>query len=406
MYKFTFKQTLRNRTIWTALLIAVIGAQTALFEVFTSLTDGLTLQQQAYVKYNAGFIIMYGGNPITVGQSDASSNPFEAAEHSYPLNEAIVSEVTLVDGVEAVFRVLVVKVRHELDGEPVVTGLVGVETRATQAAILPYANIWKGRFIDPEEAGCAVVSNDLEKELGLTVGDRVSLSVLGAALDYEIVGVYGRLLGEQLDPGVTVVVDLAGLLDALDLGGQRYSALLVKVSEPEMGRELGKAFRSVFSDEGIEVVFQGTLADYSVNLISTTTAIYGTTNALILMTAAAVIVLIRLIDLVKSRGELGLLTSVGWRERDITAYLLLKSLMLGVMGSILGFTLAAVFGPYISNALIPRELTFMADIRVQTLNPVHMAYIPVLAVALSALGFIGGYLYYRRLTPLQMLEET
>jgi ABC-type antimicrobial peptide transport system permease subunit len=80
--------------------------------------------------------------------------------------------------------------------------------------------------------------------------------------------------------------------------------------------------------------------------------------------------------------------------------------MLGVMGSVLGLTLAAVFGPYISDALIPRELAFMADIRVQTLNPVHMAYIPVLAVALSALGFIGGYLYYRRLTPLKMLEET
>jgi ABC-type lipoprotein release transport system permease subunit len=406
MYKFTFKQTLRNRTIWTALLIAVIGAQTALFEVFISLTDGLTLQQQAYVKYNAGFIIMYGGHPITVGQSTPPVNPFDAAEHSYPLNEAIVSEVTRVDGVEAVFRVLVMKVRHELDGESVDLGLVGVETRAAQAAILPYANIWKGRFIDPEEVGCAVVSNDLEKELGLAVGDSMSLSVLGSGLDYEIVGVYGRLLGEQLDPGVTVVVDLAGLLDALDLGGQRYSALLVKVSEPEMGRELGKAFRSVYSDEGIEVVFQGTLADYSVNLISTTAAIYGTTNALILMTAAAVIVLIRLIDLVKSRGELGLLTSVGWRERDVTAYLLLKSLMLGVMGSVLGLTLAAVFGPYISDALIPRELAFMADIRVQTLNPVHMAYIPVLAVALSALGFIGGYLYYRRLTPLKMLEET
>ena len=48
----------------------------------------------------------------------------------------------------------------------------------------------------------------------------------------------------------------------------------------------------------------------------------------------------------------------------------------------------------------------MADIRVQTLNPVHMAYIPALAVALSALGFAVGYLYYRRLTPLKMLEET
>jgi len=359
------------------------------------------------VKYNAGFIIMYGGHPITVGQLTPSVNPFEAAEHSYPLNEAIVSEVTQVDGVEAVFRVLVMKFRHELDGESVDLGLVGVETRAAQATILPYANIWKGRFIDPEEVGCAVVSNDLEKELGLTVGDRMSLSVLGSGLDYEIVGVYGRLLGEQLDPGATVVVDLTGLLDALDISGeQRYSALLVKVSEPEMGRELGKALRSNYSNEGIEVVFQGTLADYSVNLISTTTAIYRTTNALILLTAAAVIVLIRLIDLVKSRGELGLLTSVGWRERDITTYLLMKSLMLGLMGSVLGLTLAAGFGPYISNALIRRERTFMAEIRVQTLNPVHMAYIPVLAVILSALGFIGGYLYYRRLTPLKMLEET
>ena len=110
--------------------------------MFISLTDGLTLQQQAYVKYNAGFIIMYGGNPITVGQSTPPVNPFEAAEHSYPLNEAIVSEVTLVDGVEEVFRVLVMKFRHELDGESVDLGLVGVETQAAQAAILPYANIW------------------------------------------------------------------------------------------------------------------------------------------------------------------------------------------------------------------------------------------------------------------------
>lgn len=406
MYKFTFKQTLRNRILWTVLLVAVIGAQTALFEVFASLTDGLAEQQRAYIKYNTGFIIMYGGRPATVSPSDASGKPFEESEWSYPLDEATVAEVAGVDGVEAVYRVIAVKVGHELDGEPFKLGLVGVETQAAQAALLPYANIWKGRFMDPGEIGCAVVCNDLEKELGFTVGDRMQLSVLGASLDYEVVGVYGRLLGEPLDPGMTVVVDLDGLLDALEVEGEcRYSGLLVKVSEPELGRELGKTLRSSYSGEGIEVVFQGTLADYSVGLISSTTAIYGTTNTLVLVAAAAVIVLVRLVDLVRGRGELGLLTAVGWRERDVTFYLFLKSLLTGVMGSALGLALAAVFGPGVSNALVPRELAFMADIRIQTLNPAHLAYIPALAVGLSALGFAVGYLYYRRLTPLKMLEE-
>ena len=88
----------------------------------------------------------------------------------------------------------------------------------------------------------------------------------------------------------------------------------------------------------------------------------------------------------------------------MVAYFLGQSLGVGVLGTLAGVALAWVLGGYLSGMLIPRSVSYtvstpmIPDVRFRP-------YALLLAVALSAVSFTAGYIYYRRLTPLQMIEK-
>jgi len=405
---YTLKQTFRDRWIWTLLLLIIIGTATSSFEILLSLTDSLTRQQQSYTKYNIGFIIMYGGKPAIIDDTDPFKKSTNAVVQNYPFNNTIASKISNKDGIEAVYRVTVVKVPHQLSEEKVYLGLVGVETEAAGAAVLPYANMWKGRFLSPNNDDCAVISNKLEEESGFTLNDHISLKIHNETETFSIIGVFGGLLPEELDPGKTIVIDLDRFWEIMNASSRehRYSALLVKVADPELGQNVTRQLREEYGRKEIYVVYQYTLARYTLELMSTTVSLYRITNILMLVASSAIIMLIRLVDLMKRKNELGLLTAIGWRERDVTMYLLLQSLLLGLIGSALGLMMAVGIGPLISKSLIPTELAFRAEIKLEVPSPAYLPYGVLVAITLSALAFTWGYLYYRRLTPLKMLEET
>ena len=403
---YTLKQTFKDRCVWTALLIVIIGTAVFSFEVLLSQTDSLTEYHRAYTKYNIGFIIMFGGEPIIV----RDVNPFQEASitSSYPFDDAMASLVSDKEGVEGVYKVVVVKIPYQLPEEKVYLGLVGVETLASEAAILPYANMWKGQFLDETIDECAVISNEMEDELGVSLDDRISLEILNEDYTFKVRGVFGGILPEELDPGITVVIDMERFWDIMDVSASdhRYSALLVEVADPELGRNVTSLLQKEYGRDEVYVVYQYAMAEYALGLLFSTVGIYRITNALIFITTSAIIVLIRLVDLTKRKDELGLLTAVGWRERDVSAYLLLQSVLVGVISSVLGLMMTVGLGPIISRSLIPTELNIMAEINLDVPRLAYIPYAPLLAISLSTLAFLGGYLYFRRLTPLKMLEET
>lgn len=104
--------------------------------------------------------------------------------------------------------------------------------------------------------------------------------------------------------------------------------------------------------------------------------------------------------------ELGLLTSMGWRKRGIFALLLTRSLVIGLLGTAVGILLLYGIRDYLTNTLAPEKIALVFNIFPIIPSPAYLPQAPLLSISLSALAFTVGYVYYLRLPPLKMLEET
>ena len=97
MLSHTFKKMFIARWTWTTILIIIFSITIASFELFLTLTEGLTEDYQSLTKYNLGFVIMYGGKSATI----TKSNPFKELNEDiiidYPFNDELVSKISSND---------------------------------------------------------------------------------------------------------------------------------------------------------------------------------------------------------------------------------------------------------------------------------------------------------------------
>ncbi len=431
MFSFALKQVFRSRRAWTLLLILMIGVATASFEVLTPIADSMSNQLESYTKFATGFIMMWGGATVGVDVS----NPFYHYPEDFnitkalPFNEEDIANISSREGVEVVYRIAIMSTTHiptkeqqektleeyrsrgileNLPENATVmwgAGLVGVEAEAARVGLLPYANVEKGRFLQPRESDAVVVSNLLERDWGFTVDDEIPLRILNEEHMFKIVGVYSGLLPTAMDPGFTAVMDLDELFRLLDVdpSDRRYNTLLIKVEEPSLAQSIVNALREEYPMA--QVHYQFAFAETSIELLSSTVNTYDLIRNLLLVVSAATIILIRLIDLLRHRRELGLYMGIGWRERDILSYMLWQSAIIGLLGATVGILLTMATGGYLSEALVPERLKYTFTIPSQVPDPAFLLFAPLIALVLSTLTFTVGYLYIRRLTPLKALED-
>ena len=430
MFSFALRQVFRTRRAWTLLLILMIGVTIASFEVLSPVADSMSNQLESYTEFATGFVTMWGGATVGVGYF----NPFHYSPEdilgdfsfnitkALPFSEEDIANITSMEGVEAVYRAAIMSAAYiptkeqqekmfpdiEIPENFTVawdTGLVGVEAEAALAGLLPYANVEKGRFVRPGESDAVVVSTHLEKDYGFTVGDEIPLMIWNESRRFRIVGVYSGLLPTAMDPGFTAVMDLDELFRLLDVGPSdgRYNALFIKVGDPSLAQSIVYALREEYPMA--QAHFQFAFAETALELLSSTVNTYDLIRNLLLIVSAATIILIRLIDLLRHRRELGLYMGIGWRERDILSYMLWQSAIIGLIGATVGILLTVATGGYLSHALVPERLKYTFPISTQVPDPAFLPFAPLIALVLSTLTFTAGYLYIRRLTPLKALEE-
>lgn len=397
MIKFTIRQTL-TRWAWALILIFLIAISSSSFIVLGSISDGLGRTQAEYAHYNLGFVIVYDSSPLYLTQ-----DLFSYDQIGYPFTEESVDKVLSIDGVQAVYRVTVVLIGYKLDtGDYYDLGLIGIDTEASRDAVLPYANMMNGRFLSKEDTGCAVINFKLSELMPTTTN--MTLNILGRKTTLRIIGVYNSLLPQEIDPLRSVLVDQYTFWQMVNTSRRKYSSILLSVKDPSRVEGVVSKLREEFP--GASVIYQYDLAQHTVSLMSSTSILYGTINALVNAVAAATVVLLRVLDLTKRKRELGLLMAVGWSEGSIINYLFIQSLFLGLSGAAIGITASCAAGMYVTSLLTPMELTKTGTSIRLGLNPSYFPYAVSLAISFSIIAFVATYLCYRRLTPLRMLEET
>lgn len=397
LIKFTLQQIF-GRWTWALLIVLVIALSSTSFIILGSMSDELSQTQATITRYNVGFALMYGGSPMYL-----IKDIFTLAPNSYPFSEESVVKVLSIEGVQSVYRVTTVTIPYQVEGGDTLSlGLIGVETGAVRDALLPYANMVSGRFLDAEDLNGAVINFGLTGKIRPGT-ENLTLSTLGRNTTLRVLGVYDSFLPREMDPQESVLVDQSTFWSMVNASKHRYSALLVSVKNPADGAGVTSKLMNEFP--GASVIYQYKLAEHTVGLLSSTSILYGVISALVVIVAAATVVLLRVLDLVKRRRELGLLMVIGWREESIVGYLFNQSLILGLSGAAVGMGISYTLGLYLIGILTPYELT-ASEARVSlVLNPSYFLYASLLAIFFSVFAFVITYLFYRRLTPLKMLED-
>ncbi|OGD48296.1 hypothetical protein A3K78_06535 [Candidatus Bathyarchaeota archaeon RBG_13_52_12] len=374
----------------------MIGISTASYVTLSLFTDSLIEEQNAYTKYNLGYITLYQDEPMFFGDKVFT------CYSSYPFSDQDAYDILQEEGVETVYKISIVKIPYR-NG---VIGLIGIESGAEESAMLPYANIQEGSYLNPAYTDEAIVNIGLAT--AYVLDDKVSLEIKGSEHTFRIVGVYDSLLPKQMDPEHAVAVDLEtywGLLDTPP-SDRRYSSLLISSIEPEQGETLARNLRERYSNKtGLYVSYQYALAKYTIDLLHSASNFYNTLNVILLVTAAGSILLVRLIDMLERRKEIGLLTVLGWKERDIVIYMLVQTCLVSFSGFLLGATLLVIGGENVTRLLVSQELSQLAYIRLGSIGE-YLLPMLLLPLSFSTLAFLAAYVFYKRHTPLSMMRDT
>jgi putative ABC transport system permease protein len=250
-----------------------------------------------------------------------------------PFSPTIVDQVKKVPGVDAVarFRYVTAKVGAEA------TQVGGIEPA-------PFAKAMKIKMdsgtIGALSGQTLLVESKLAKEKGLALGDKVTLSIAGNAASYPVVGTFEAL------PGISGWTYLTSL-EALNAAGVAPADNFAYVV-----RTPGSNAATVRA--GIDAVVAGlptvTLKDQA-EFAAEQRAPVDQMLALIyaLLGLAVVIAVLGIVNtlalsVIERTREVGLLRAVGLSRRQLRAMVRLESIIIALLGAVLGVGLGLVFG--------------------------------------------------------------
>ena len=176
-----------------------------------------------------------------------------------------------------------------------------------------------------------VIGSDLTKDLGLTIGDKLTLrAALGASVVLFVSGIFD--FGNQGQNKGSVYVALRTAQSLLGLPGG-VTSLWVKVAAPF---EAETTAQQIAAQPGIHVEsWMETNAEFF-KALSGQTLSFFIIRLFVGLTAALGIASVLVVSVVQKSKEIGILRATGTTRRQILGVFLLQGAMLGLLGSMLG----------------------------------------------------------------------
>ncbi len=215
-------------------------------------------------------------------------------------------------------------------------GLRGIEPESYLRLIALQEKIIAGRA----DLGSTdvLIGSDLAKDLGLTIGDKLTLQAAkGASVVLFVAGIFDFGNQGQNKGAVYVVLRTAQSLLGLPGGATR---LWVKVAAPF---DAESTAQQIAAQPGIQVEsWIETNAEFF-KALSGQTLSFFIIRLFVGLTAALGIASVLVVSVVQKSKEIGILRATGTTRRQILGVFLLQGAMLGLLGSLLGSLLGWAF---------------------------------------------------------------
>jgi putative ABC transport system permease protein len=257
-------------------------------------------------------------------------------------------------------------------------GLYGVLVQGwvPETKVFDHIKVVSGRALKRDDQKAVMLGTVLAKNLGKKVGDR--LNIFGNE-DYPIVGIYRS--SNIFEEGA-MIIPLSQLQRLMDRPGQvtGFSILLEdpndKAAVGRIRREIekmGTSLTVLTTDEHVKSVTEIQLAKAMAWLTSSVALLigfFGIMNTMIM-------------SVHERTREIGILRAIGWRRYRVVRMILLESILLSVVGAVVGSA-----GAFLLVRLLTRVPTVSGLISGR-IHPVFVLYGLLIALVV---GFIGGLL--------------
>jgi ABC-type lipoprotein release transport system permease subunit len=197
-----------------------------------------------------------------------------------------------------------------------------------------------GEFLAPDDRGGVLISQRLANNLGLAVGENVSLLVntSGEQPDeatFTIRGLYDS--GFPAFDEATIFLPLAKA-QAFTRAGERASAVVALLHD----REEADAVVSALSAPGLELLTWRDLNQLMVEGMNSAMGFLYMIYLIVLAIVAVVVANTLLMSVFERTREMGILAALGMKGRQIMTMFLMESATLGAIGVILGVLLGSL----------------------------------------------------------------
>ncbi len=315
--------------------------------------------------------------------------------------------------------------------------LVCVEANKTEGVISYFNNLVEGRFVEPG-TNEIVISSDLSGETGLKVGDEVKIP-FGLMIGYENASSL-----EEVKSLTFVRFKIVGLINApkrwgdaaADLGFMMkifretnmeklqpyiangsfpvYTGFYVKVDSPDYLFDVEQSIKEMYPHVGVE--YPAALASLSKEVLAGVKRSYDVLILFMIVPTAVILFSVRVLEGLRSRRQIGLLKAIGWRNKHVLIFILVETVVVGVLGGFFASIVSLLLAPFLRKVFLVGgyfgEDVVRADVKTLLYSVVSripdktlLVYSPILGILIFLLASLFTTVYYIRLSPAETLKE-
>lgn len=273
----------------------------------------------------------------------------------------------------------------------------GVEADKEAAYLGDFFRIIAGHQLSDEDEYGILLGEGVASALKLNVGD--SINVLANSpdgglnsLEFEVVGVF-RTFSKDFDARA-VRVGLSSAQELLYVDS--VHSIVVSISDTLKTDWLADFLKEQFSGKGFEVKTWFELDDFYAKTVELYKAQLGVLQVIILLVVLLSVGNSVSMTAYERVGEFGTLKALGKSSKDVHRMLIIESVILGLIGSLLGVAIGAMLGLIISSIGIPMppppnsNTGYTAYIRIVPFNLLIAFLIGFSATVLSAIFAARG----------------
>ena len=274
---------------------------------------------------------------IMITEKDSALGPF------YSLVD--MSDIEKIEKMPGIRNVCprVTHIAKSIDGKFITMGMgmqgiiIGVEPARESAKrigpIVSKGNIIGGRFLLQTDRKSAVVGKNIADDYNKGVGS--SLKIDGTK--FKVVGVY-ETGTTQTDSYIIIPIGEARTLEGLD--NSKIRSAFIELDNPHMASEMVSAIEA--RDSSLQAISTEEFGQMLGGLLENVGAFLWAISALAALVAGVNIINTMLMSIMERERELGIMRAIGWTREDIMVLIVAESLVIGIVGGVVGICVGVV----------------------------------------------------------------